>query len=117
MKKTKRAQPRSFPLVLIAVGLVILGGLLVYALRQSRTTASALTPIPGEEFSFPDIERISLNDAKAALDNGQAVFVDVRDPNSYNAAHIPGAINIPLDQIEEYAQDLDPQQWIITYCT
>ena len=47
----------------------------------------------------------------------QAVFIDARDPLSYQGGHIPGALNIPVDQIESYFKDLDPKQWIITYCT
>ncbi len=40
--------------------------------------------------------RISLEEAKALYDQGRAVFVDVRAPDRYEQAHIPGALSIPL---------------------
>ena len=64
-----------------------------------------------------EIVRLSLEDAKAAFDNGTAVFVDVRSQSSYAASHIPGALSIPLIELEPRVNELDPNQWIITYCT
>lgn len=42
--------------------------------------------------------QITAQDAEAYLKSG-APIVDVRTPAEYNASHIPGAINIPLDEI------------------
>ena len=64
-----------------------------------------------------EVVRLSLEDAKAAFDNGTAVFVDVRSQSSYAASHIPGALSIPLIELEPRVNELDPNQWIITYCT
>jgi rhodanese-related sulfurtransferase len=38
------------------------------------------------------IQTISVPDARNILADGQAVFIDIRDPDSYERAHIPGAI-------------------------
>jgi hypothetical protein len=67
--------------------------------------------------SFPEIQRVLLEEAKAALDSGSAVFVDVRSKASYDASHIPGALSIPLGELETRLKELDPKAWIITYCT
>ena len=66
-----------------------------------------------------DVPRVSLEEAKAALDSGAAVIVDVRSPEFYEASHIPGAISIPLPDIERNPTGvgLDKDEWIITYCT
>jgi rhodanese-related sulfurtransferase len=32
-------------------------------------------------------------------------------------SHIPGSLSIPLAEIETRLSELDPNQWIITYCT
>jgi hypothetical protein len=66
-----------------------------------------------------DVPRVSLEEARAALDSGAAVIVDVRSPEFYEASHIPGAISIPLPEIERNPTDvaLDKDEWIITYCT
>ena len=66
-----------------------------------------------------DVPRVSVKDAKAAFDSGQAVIVDVRSAEAFAAEHIDGSINIPLADIESNPAgiNLDKNQWIITYCT
>lgn len=106
-----------WPIVLIVTGFVFVAaaGILVANLRARAT------PVPGPdaltEVPFPSVQRVSLQDAKRALDEGVAVFVDVRDPGSYEQAHIPGALSIPLDEVSARKEELDPEDWIITYCT
>jgi rhodanese-related sulfurtransferase/rubrerythrin len=43
-------------------------------------------------------------------------LVDVRQPGEYEAGHLPGAVLIPVRQIEERHGELDPQKPTITYC-
>jgi rhodanese-related sulfurtransferase len=62
---------------------------------------------------------VTPEEAKAALDSGAAVIVDVRNPASYEESHVAGAISIWLEDIEANPTgvNLDKDQWIITYCT
>jgi hypothetical protein len=76
----------------------------------------AVAPAPTEE-TYPNIVRVSLGNAKAAYDLKQAIFVDVRDADSYGNSHIPGALSIPLNDLETRWKELDANAWIITYCT
>ena len=66
-----------------------------------------------------EVPRISLEQAKAAIESGAAIVVDVRSQDAFNASHIPGAINIQLGEFETNVNNLglDKEQWIITYCT
>ena len=66
-----------------------------------------------------DVPRISVEDAKAAFDSGQAIIVDVRSADSYAAGHAAGSISIPLENFENNIGNLslEKDQWIITYCT
>ena len=66
-----------------------------------------------------EVLRVPLEEAKAAIDSGAAIVVDVRPVESYQASHIPGAISIPLADIEANLNGLklEKNQWIITYCT
>jgi len=79
--------------------------------------------ITSEERELPlteaDVPRVSLEVAKAALDSGAAILVDVRSPNAFEASHAVGAISVPLGEIERNITGLtlEPDQWIITYCT
>ena len=66
---------------------------------------------------YPEIPRVSLEDAKAAFDSGTAVFVDVRGESSFAQSHIPGAISMTEADLPDHMDDLDRSSWIITYCT
>ena len=79
---------------------------------------AAATPTAGiPVWAFPEIPRVSLEDAKAALDAGTALFIDVRAAPLYETSHIKGAINIWFEDIEQRMGELDKAQWIITYST
>ena len=98
------------PLLLIAGGALVL-------LAAAAALWPRLAGTPASDIPFPEVARVSLEDARAAHAAGTAVMVDVRDPASYAAAHIPGALSLPLASVEERLGELDPQAWIITYCT
>jgi 3-mercaptopyruvate sulfurtransferase SseA len=109
---------------LLSILIVIGGGLLLIiaaALMAGQIKPAAATPtalVSKQATEAPSsIERVSLEDAKAALDSDAAVFVDVRGAEAYAASHIPGALSIPLAETETRLNELDPDQWIITYCT
>lgn len=88
--------------------------------NPTQIIESQLTESAGD---FPlteaDVPRVTAEEAKAALDSGAAIIVDVRDPAEYEKSHVAGAISIWLDDIEANPTglDLDKDQWIITYCT
>ena len=90
--------------------------LLLALLACTFTAPDQATAFPTENPHL-DIERVSLEDAKAAFDSDSAIFVDVRNATSYAEGHIPGAILIPLEDVESLMAELEPDQWIITYCT
>jgi 3-mercaptopyruvate sulfurtransferase SseA len=77
---------------------------------QVEPTATAVAT-PGE------VQRVTPEEAKAAFDSGAAVFLDVRSHTIYLQSHIPGALSIPLAELKPRIAELDPGQWIITYCT
>jgi len=83
---------------------------------QPANLTQATSNLPLSQDAVP---RVAVQDAKAALDSGQAVIVDVRSPDAYAAGHIAGAISISLGEIESNPGGLalDKNEWIITYCT
>ena len=59
-------------------------------------------------------EEIFLNGARI-----KATIIDVRTPQEFSAGHIPGAINIPFDQIDSGIQSLkgvSKESQILLYC-
>lgn len=111
-KARKSSTSIPLPLILIGLGALMVVGVLVWQAVSASTAASQGRTVPVEE-----IDRVSLAASKAALDDQSALFLDVRDSASFQAGHIPGAVNIPLAQLESRVSELDPNQWIITYCT
>ena len=116
----KPAKRLQLPLLLIGIGLGLLLVVGFAFLQQNRARPASQvpsTPAPVEEQTYPEIPRVSLADAREAYDQGSAVFIDVRSPQSYAASHIKGALSIPADKLGEYLAELDQKAWIIPYCT
>lgn len=113
----KQQKPNStLPIFLIASGALLL--LAVVVLLAARNPAAAPPPDAShEEETYPEIPRVSPEEAKAAFDSGSAIFVDVRPQEAYEQRHIAGSINLPLAELEARMGELDEPQWIITYCT
>lgn len=63
-----------------------------------------------------NIPQIQIHQAKEKLDGGAALFVDIRDPNSYGQAHIPGAIHLHDGNVQEFVQSTDKEKEIVVYC-
>jgi rhodanese-related sulfurtransferase len=63
---------------------------------------------------------ISTKDLKAKLERKDSVkVVETLAPERYREAHLPGALNVPPEQIKELAPQLLPNKdvEIVTYCT
>lgn len=88
---------------------------------QPQTAPTLAATSSGERLPLSEAEvpRVSVEEAKAALDNNAAVIVDVRNSSAFEASHVSGAVSIPLSEIESNPAGLklEKDQWIITYCT
>jgi len=116
----RKRKTQKFPvLILVAGGLLLIFAAALLITQNGASQPTPTFPVSGEhdEETYPEIKRVSLVDAKAALDAGSAVFVDVRIAEAYAINHIPGALNLPLGELETRLGELDPNQWILTYCT
>jgi rhodanese-related sulfurtransferase len=63
--------------------------------------------------------RISPTDAKALLDAGQGVVLDVVSPMAWDELDeaIPGALRIPPDEVSARMGELPKERTILAYCT
>ena len=66
---------------------------------------------PGEPY-----HRISVEEAKEMLDQGNAVAVDVRQPDEWRAGHVEGAIFIPVDDILTRINELPDDKDLLFIC-
>jgi rhodanese-related sulfurtransferase len=53
-----------------------------------------------------EIPEISRDELHRRLKDSSLTIIDVLPASSYSAAHIPGAINLPLEDINDHARDL-----------
>ena len=63
-----------------------------------------------------DIPQIQIHEAKKKFDLRQCLFVDIRDPGSYGAAHIPGALHLHDGNVQEFIQNTDKNADVVVYC-
>ena len=66
-----------------------------------------------------EIKTLAAGEVKAVLDKdkkGEFLVLDVRQPEEYEAGHIPGATLIPLGELEARQEELERDKQIITYC-
>ena len=67
------------------------------------TVKDSLEPIPRAEL----LERAH---------DGTVTVLDVRPPEEYAAGHVPGAINIPIHELELRLDEISQNQEIVAYC-
>jgi rhodanese-related sulfurtransferase len=61
------------------------------------------------------VENVDAAGVQAAIDSGAQV-IDVRTAGEYQLGHVPGAVNVPVDQIEAEAQGWDKGGTYVIYC-
>lgn len=52
----------------------------------------------------------------ARVKEGGTMVIDVRPAAEFEAGHIPGAVNIPVDELPQHLETLPREQEIVAYC-
>lgn len=63
-----------------------------------------------------DMEPVSRDELLARMRDGLVTVLDVRPADEFATGHLPGAVNLPLAELEQRLSDLDPEQEIVAYC-
>ena len=71
--------------------------------RENFDSRDQLTPVGRDELL-------------ALVQSGESMVIDVRPPVEYLAGHIPGAVNIPVDELPRHLDSLPREQEIVAYC-
>lgn len=67
---------------------------------------------------YPDLKIIDTATAYAYFRSDTAIFIDAREPDEYHLAHIPGAINVPMERYNPAAMNnIGKNQLLIIYCS
>jgi rhodanese-related sulfurtransferase len=63
-----------------------------------------------------EFEQVALAELQPRLRSGQAILIDVRPAVEYQAAHLPGAISMPLNELARRMHEIPADKEVIAYC-
>ena len=75
------------------------------------TAALAEGPAPTEALDISPAALFALNESEKG-----PLVIDVRTPAEYASGHIPGAVNIPFDQISQRTAEIVDRRGVALYC-
>ena len=62
------------------------------------------------------IPELDVEAARRLQETGGATFVDVRDPGSHLAAHVPGAVRVDDASLGKFLRDTPRDRPLVVYC-
>ena len=91
---------------------------LVAALRRVAEAQSAeVERVVRSYFANRDaLEPVTRADLMGRLRDGVVTVLDVRPQDEFALGHLPGAVNVPLAELERRLSSLDPAHEIVAYC-
>ena len=54
--------------------------------------------------------------AQEMVEEGSVNVIDIRDPGSYSAGHIPSAVSLNDTNVKEFIESTDKEKPLIVYC-
>ncbi len=63
-----------------------------------------------------NLEPVPARELLARARRGLVTVLDVRPPEEYAAGHLPGAVNIPIHELEKRLKELPKRREIVAYC-
>ena len=71
-----------------------------------------------KEVKKAEYKKITSDEAKKMMESEKTIVVDVRTTEEYNEGHIPNAVSIPLETIENEAEEKlkNKDDLILVYC-
>ena len=62
------------------------------------------------------VSLVDMQELQRLIDEDSVVLLDVRPNEEYRKAHLPGAISVPLDELELRLDELPKDKMIVAYC-
>jgi len=92
-------------------------GLIQALSRVGERNVAEIRQVMTDYFKARDeLEPISRQDLAARLRDGLVTVLDVRPEDEFSAGHVPGALNIPVSQLESRLGEIPPDRDVIAYC-
>jgi ArsR family transcriptional regulator len=91
---------------------------LVQALRHvGERNLAEVERVMADYFRARDaLEAVSRQDLVSRLDAGLVTVLDVRPEDEFRLGHLPGALNIPLRELERRLEEIPADREVIAYC-
>jgi len=71
----------------------------------------------GDFYQDPDgLEAVDIETLNRRVQAGDVIVLDVRPPDEYAAGHIPGAVSLPIAELEQRLRELPRDREIVAYC-
>jgi len=86
------------------------------ALREVSVARLAEVERAAREYLGGDVDAIGRDELIERMRSGDAVLVDVRPREEYDAGHIEGARSIPLEELEDRLAELPADREVVAYC-
>ena len=82
-----------------------------------ETNLASVDKVLRDYFQARDsMEPVSHDELLARTRDGLVTVLDVRPPDEYTAEHLPGAVNIPLDELENRLSEIKDAPEVVAYC-
>ena len=110
---------KNIIIAIIIIAVLICIGFFIYKSSKTNKTTNSNSTATTNAAKTNEIRHVSMDDiVKIMEENKDYVIVDVRTPDEYKEGHIPNAINIPNETINEtvYNKLKDKNQLILIYC-
>jgi rhodanese-related sulfurtransferase/DNA-binding transcriptional ArsR family regulator len=66
--------------------------------------------------SKDELEAVPAKEALERARKGLVTVLDVRPPEEFAAGHVPGAVNIPIHELEKRIKELPKRREVVAYC-
>ena len=110
---------KNIIIVIVIIAVLICIGCFIYKTSKTNKTTTSNSTATTNAAKTNEIRHVSMDDIlKIMNETKDYVIVDVRTPDEYKEGHIPNAINIPNETINEtvYNKLKDKNQLILIYC-
>lgn len=85
--------------------------ILLPALLALSTLSACGLPAGAEAGEVAGVRTVDVATLQADLAKGAVpLLIDVRTPGEYASGHVPGAVNVPLDELASRVSDLGPAE-------
>ncbi|MGF7047284.1 rhodanese-related sulfurtransferase/predicted transcriptional regulator [Paenibacillus sp. DS2015] len=85
--------------------------------RISKMQLADITRIKNDfMYQLGELDTLSMDEMKKKMEDGSIILLDVRPCEEYEAAHIPGAVSVPMEKLHHFLQTLPKGSQIAAYC-